>query len=383
MKAMILAAGSGTRLQPLTLSTPKPMIRLGTTPVMETQIRHLAAAGIREIVVNTSYLSHEIETYFGNGEAWGVDIAYSYEGKIQDQELVAKALGSGGGIRRIQDHSGFFDEPFLVLCGDAFVNFDVAAFKREHDQRHAMASILTQSVSPAVVHKYGVVVTDDTGLVTSFQEKPEREAARSLDANTGIYLFSPEVINHIPKDSFYDIGSELFPGMVEKNLPLYAQTQRFDWLDVGCVADLFAANAHLLDIPTAGFALPGRELKPGLWVGGNCAIDVDTVDCKGTVVIEGGCRIEPGVSLVGPMVVQRGCIVESGAQLREAYIGPYMRVSKGQPIERLIVHREFAINADGNHTLWRDTYPELSDARGTREPVLTDVSRSAQSQRQA
>lgn len=383
MKAMILAAGSGTRLQPLTLSTPKPMIRLGTMPVMETQIRHLAAAGIREIVVNTSYLAHEIESYFGNGAAWGVDISYSFEGELKGDELIPKALGSGGGIRRIQDHSGFFDEPFLVLCGDAFVNFDVAEFKREHDMRNAMASILTQPVSPSVVHKYGVVVTDDSGLVTSFQEKPERQDARSLDANTGIYLFSPDVIEQIPKDSFYDIGSELFPGMVEKRLPLFAQAQRFDWLDMGNVADLFAASAHLLDISTAGFSLPGRELKPALWVGGNCRIDAATVDCKGTVVIEGGCRIDPGVSLVGPMVIQRGCVVESGAQLREAYLGPYMRVSYGAPIERVIIDREYAVNSDGSHSLWRDVYPQLSDARSLRDNAIYGVSQSVQSQRHA
>jgi len=363
MKAMILAAGSGTRLQPLSLTVPKPLTRMAGTPVMETQIRHLVRAGVCDIVINTSHLADQIENHFGNGDAWGANIAYSYEGSIVAGELIADPVGSGGGIRKIQDFSGFFDEPFIVLCGDAFVNFDIAELKRAHESSEALATILTQRVSPAVVDKYGVVVASSSGLVVSFQEKPQAADAKSLEANTGIYLFSPEIIDHIPAGENYDIGSQLFPALVEKGLPLFAQAQRFDWLDVGSVPDLFAANSHLLTIDTANFSLPGKEVRPGLWLGGNCSVDVDALNHRGTVVIEAGCQIGEGVTLIGPAVIGRGSVIESGAVVRESYLGPYTRVSEDLQIERKIVQDQYLIEDDGSYLIWHESDCGISDAR--------------------
>ena len=365
MKAMILAAGSGTRLRPLSLTVPKPLTRMVSTPVMETQIRHLVDAGVRDIVVNTSHHSNQIEEYFGDGSAWGAAISYSYEGSIVAGELVAAPVGSAGGIRKIHDFSGFFDEPFLVLCGDAFVNFDVATLKREHDRRQALATILTQKVSPAVVEKYGVVLTSSAGMVVSFQEKPKAADAKSLEANTGIYLFDPKIIDHIPVGQSYDIGAQLFPALVEMGLPLYAQTQRFDWLDVGSVPDLFAANSHLLTVDTPSFSLPGTQVRPGLWLGGNCRVDVESLDVRGTVVIESGCLIEPDVTLVGPSVIGRGSVIETGATLDECYLGPYTRLSAGHSIRRKIVHDQYLIADDGDYLPWHEANAGISDSRSS------------------
>lgn len=124
MKAMILAAGKGTRVRPMTNVVPKPMIPLLGKPVMESIVEHLRDSGFDQIVVNTSHLASVIQDYFRDGSHFGVQIAYSFEGQINRGELQGEARGSAGGMKRIQDFSGFFDDTFAVLCGDALVDVD-------------------------------------------------------------------------------------------------------------------------------------------------------------------------------------------------------------------------------------------------------------------
>ena len=123
-KGMILAAGQGTRVRPLTKDLPKPMVPILGKPVMEYLIEHLARHGIKEIMVNVAFHHHKIEQYFGDGNRWGVEIGYAYEGVREHGDVIPKPFGSAGGMRRIQDFSGFFDEPTLVLCGDALIDLD-------------------------------------------------------------------------------------------------------------------------------------------------------------------------------------------------------------------------------------------------------------------
>ena len=132
MKAMILAAGKGTRVRPLTNVLPKPMIPLIRKPIMEAIIDHLKRHAFDEIYVNTSYLSRSIEDYFRDGDRLGVAIAYSYEGELIDGEFIDQPLGSAGGMRRIQDRCGFFDDSFAVLCGDALIDVDLTEVLRFH-----------------------------------------------------------------------------------------------------------------------------------------------------------------------------------------------------------------------------------------------------------
>ncbi|MDH3972199.1 MAG: nucleotidyltransferase family protein, partial [Gammaproteobacteria bacterium] len=170
MKAMILAAGKGTRLQPLTNYLPKPMLTLLGRPVLDSIIELLANHGVHDIIINTSHLASEIENYFRDGSGRGVDIAYSFEGHLQGDTLHTQALGSAGGMRKIQDFSGFFDDTFIVLCGDALIDLDISAALAEHRRRGALATLVTKEVPRDEVHKYGVVVTDSDGRITAFQE---------------------------------------------------------------------------------------------------------------------------------------------------------------------------------------------------------------------
>jgi hypothetical protein len=128
MKAMILAAGKGTRVRPITHTTPKPMIPILQKPVMEFLLELLRQHGFDQIMVNVSHLAEEIENYFRDGQRFGVQIAYSFEGRIEDGELIGDAIGSAGGLKRIQDFQAFFDDTFVVLCGDALIDLDLSEF---------------------------------------------------------------------------------------------------------------------------------------------------------------------------------------------------------------------------------------------------------------
>jgi mannose-1-phosphate guanylyltransferase len=205
-KGMILAAGQGTRVRPLTKDLPKPMVPILGKPLMEYLIEHLARHGINEIMVNVAHFHHKIEQYFGDGHRWGVQIGYSYEGVREDGDVIPKPCGSAGGMRRIQDFSGFFDETTLVLCGDALIDLDIGAALYEHKSKGAIASVVTLDVPLKDVQSYGIVVADDNGQIQSFQEKPKPEDAKSTLASTGIYIFEPEVLKMVPSNQVYDIG---------------------------------------------------------------------------------------------------------------------------------------------------------------------------------
>ena len=172
MKAMILAAGKGTRVQPITHVIPKPMIPILQKPVMEFLLELLKEHGFKEIMVNVSHLAEEIENYFRDGQRFGVEIAYSFEGRIEDGELVGDALGSAGGLKKIQDFQKFFDDTFVVLCGDALIDLDLSEAVKRHKQKGALATLITKSVPKENVSSYGVVVTDEDDRVKAFQEKP-------------------------------------------------------------------------------------------------------------------------------------------------------------------------------------------------------------------
>ena len=178
MKAMILAAGKGTRVQPITHIIPKPMIPILQKPVMEFLLELLKEHGFKEIMVNVSHLAEEIENYFRDGQRFDVEIAYSFEGRIEDGELIGDALGSAGGLKKIQDFQNFFDETFVVLCGDALVDLDLTEAVKKHKEKGAIASLITKKVTRDQVSSYGVVVSDDKN--NKAQTTPRRSLSKSF-----------------------------------------------------------------------------------------------------------------------------------------------------------------------------------------------------------
>jgi len=350
MKAMILAAGKGTRVRPLTHKMPKPMIPVLGKPVMEYLVEQLARHSFDQIMVNVSHLAHSIENYFGDGRRWGVEIGYSFEGYLQDGNPVAQPIGSAGGIRRIQDFARFFDDTFLVVCGDALIDLDLTEVLRSHWKSGAIASVVVKEVPRQRVSNYGVVVCDDVGRIVSFQEKPDLSEARSNLVNTGIYVFEPEVVEHIPVDEEYDIGSQLFPRLLAEGLSFHAISVPFTWIDIGQLSDYWEANQQLMRGMLKGARMPGKERLPRIWTGLNVNVDWDEIRAEGPIYVGSGTRIEPGCEIIGPTWIGQGCHIESGARISRSILFEYSRLGSGARVTESLVFGQNCVDQDGNPT---------------------------------
>ncbi len=375
MKALILAAGRGTRVRPLTDNLPKPMIPVVNKPVMAFLVEHLSRFDIKQIMVNTSYLAPEIERYFGDGKLFGVEMAYSFEGREENGKLIDEALGSAGAIQKIHQHSGFFDETFVVICGDAVIDLDFAELLKFHRENKALATIALREVADEEVHNYGIVVRDADGRIQEFQEKPSLEQAKSRMANTGIYIFEPAVLQFIPEQGTYDIGGQLFPKLAECG-GLYGtvMSKPWQWLDIGRTPDFFDVSMKALKGEINGFKLPGREVLPGVWMGLNVKVDLDHCHIVPPIYIGGSVEVENEATLIGPLILGAGTIVEAGAHLEECVVMEHTRVGGNVYFKRKIVGRNYCVDSDGTvlddrHT---DTRWLFTDARSQKIFLNTD-----------
>ena len=228
-KALILSAGLGTRLRPLTDVMPKPMVPLAGRPLLEHLVRRCAAAGICDLAVNLHYLPHVVTDHFGNGTAFGVRLLYGLE---------AELLGTAGAVNNFRE---FFSEPFLVLYGDVFFDVDLAAFAAAHEASGATATVGLYHVDNPT--ECGLVDRDAKGRITRFVEKP---AVAFTDlANAGIYAMSPKVLDYIPESGFCDFGRDVFPAMLAAGEPLYSEVLDGYVMDIGSPQKYERAKAYV------------------------------------------------------------------------------------------------------------------------------------------
>jgi mannose-1-phosphate guanylyltransferase len=348
MKAMILAAGKGTRVRPITYTIPKPMIPIMQKPVMEFLLELLRQHGFKQIMVNVSHLANEIEGYFRDGQRFGVEIAYSFEGRIEeDGQLVGEAIGSAGGMLKIQDFYPFFDDTFVVLCGDALINLDLTEALRRHRENGSIATIITKTVPLKQVPSYGVVVTDDTGRVKSFQEKPAVEDALSTEINTGIYFFEPAVFDYIPAGVPFDIGGDLMPCLVANNAPFYGIPMDFEWVDIGKVPDYWRAIQDVLTGVVNLVDIPGQEIRPGVYAGLNVKANWDKIHIEGPVYIGGMTHLEDGATILGPSAIGNNCEIHSGAIVDKSVIFEYSRIGPGVRLVDKLVFGRYCVDKSG------------------------------------
>ncbi len=299
MKAMILAAGLGTRLKPLTEEIAKPMVPIVNKPVMEHTLALLARHGIRDLFVNIHYYPEAMREHFGDGSRWGVNLTFSYE-----EEL----LGTAGGVKKLERE--FAGDDFLVISGDALTDLDLTSLMAYHKSKRSIATlVLTPVDDPSI---YGVVITGDDGLITGFQEKPSREAARSHLANSGIYAFSPEVLEMIPA-GFYDFGSQLFPRWMEEGRPFYGYRHHDYWNDVGSIEEYRRGNFDALE-GKVRVDIPGVHLGEDIWVGEDTEIEDDVI-IVGPVCIGAHCRVHARARLYGPLIIGDNTVIDEGALL--------------------------------------------------------------------
>jgi mannose-1-phosphate guanylyltransferase/phosphomannomutase len=207
MKALILAAGEGTRLRPLTLDRPKPMLPISGTPLLEILVHLLTRHGVREIAINLHHKPAVVTEYFGDGRRWGVRLTYSYE------ELI---LGTAGAVRRLQS---FLDQRFFVLYGDVLTDLDLTALASFHASKAAeLTAALYRVPRP---WECGIVGLDDDGRISRFVEKPLRGEVFSDLANAGVYVMEPGLIAEIPTETFFDFGHDLFPRLIGRRAAIY------------------------------------------------------------------------------------------------------------------------------------------------------------------
>jgi mannose-1-phosphate guanylyltransferase/mannose-1-phosphate guanylyltransferase/phosphomannomutase len=303
---MVLAAGLGTRLRPLTYEISKPMVPVLDRPVMEHILDLLGRHSFEHVIANLHYFPDEIRRYFGER------ISYSYE---------AELLGTAGGVRACAE---FFGEgPFLVISGDALTDIDLGAMAATHERCAGIATLAVKRVSDT--REYGVVLHDRGGRVTGFQEKPDPEEALSDLGNCGIYMLKREIFDYFPGRPFVDWAQDVFPALLAGDVPFYIHEVGEYWNDVGSLAELRRATFDALG-GELRLQVEGREVSPGVTVAGETALPADT-DIEGSAWIGHDVHIGAGVRLMGPVVLGDGARIGAGAQLRESIVFPGTEVA--------------------------------------------------------
>jgi mannose-1-phosphate guanylyltransferase/mannose-1-phosphate guanylyltransferase/phosphomannomutase len=303
---MVLAAGLGTRLRPLTYEITKPMVPVLDRPVMEHIVDLLDRHGFQEVIANLHYFPDTIREHFG------ARLEYRYEPEL---------LGTAGGVRAC---AGFFgDEPFLVISGDALTDIDLAALAARHREAGGIATLAVKKVSDT--REFGVVLHDRHGRITGFQEKPSPDEALSDLGNCGIYVFDPQIFDYFPERPFVDWARDVFPTLLENDVPFYIHELREYWNDVGSLGELrqgtFDALAGELHLE-----IEGSEVSPGVIVAGRSPIREDT-EIEGPAWIGHDVRIGAGVRLMGPLVLGDGASIGDHAQLRDSIVFPGTEVA--------------------------------------------------------
>jgi mannose-1-phosphate guanylyltransferase/mannose-1-phosphate guanylyltransferase/phosphomannomutase len=316
---MVLAAGLGTRLRPITYALPKPMVPVLNRPVMEHIVRLLARHGFTETIANLHWFPDSIEAHFGDGSAFGVELAYSPEERL---------LGTSGGVRNA---AGFLGDSFLVISGDALTDIDLAAMRSFHESHDGIATLATRRV--ADTSQFGVAIAGADGRIQGFQEKPDPAEALSDLANCGIYMFRSEIFDFFPEPGasraagpgdppgFADWAMDVFPRLLEGDVPFYSHEIDAYWNDIGNLEELRAGNLDALsgavEVERVGEVVDGfRSGSP----------EVDEGELQGPVLLGPGCELGDDVRIDGPSVIGDGARIGAGCRLREVIALPGVEI---------------------------------------------------------
>lgn len=332
MRAMVLAAGLGTRLRPITYEMPKPMVPVINRPVMEHILRLLARHGFTQTVANLHWFPDLIQGHFGDGSGFGVELSYSHEEQL---------LGTSGGVRNVAD---FLGDSFLVISGDALTDIDLTAMREFHESHDGIATLATKRVDDTT--QFGVAITGADGRIQGFQEKPDAAEALSDLANCGIYMFRAEIFDFFPAPGtskaagegdpagFADWAMDVFPRLLESDVPFYSHEIDAYWNDIGNLEELREGN---LDALTGAVRVEREgELVEG-FRSGEAASDEGAL--KGPVLLGPGCEIGDDVRIDGPSVIGDGATVGAGSRLREVIALPGAEIPAGSVLIGAIAGR--------------------------------------------
>lgn len=354
MKAVILAGGKGERMNPLSMTKPKPMLYIGREPLIHHIVKHLANQGFDEIVTAVGHMQEQITSYLGSGRRYGVKITHVSEGK--------KAFGTAGSVKLAEK---LLDEPFLVIQGDTVTNVNLANFVERHRESGAVASIGVKEVEDPSI--YGVLVLRSDSSVKEFIEKPIGKAPSKL-ISTGIYFLEPGVLDYIPEKKLYDFARNLFPALLARTASLFGFQLEGFWIDAGDKEGYLQANSWYLRNMSRSISAESTvkgEVRGNVYVGRNVMIDSGSTVANPSIIDEGvsvgrGARIGPDAVimkdskvgegakviassiyencvieddvLIESSVIAENCFVGDGAEIRDAMIGASCKIGKGAKI---------------------------------------------------
>jgi len=305
VKAIVMAGGEGSRLRPLTSRRPKPLAPVANKPVMEHILDLLRRHGVTEIVATVHYLADEVESYFGDGSAFGVSLQYVVEDT---------PLGTAGAVKLAENLLG--DAPFLVISGDALTDLDLGALVADHERSGASATITLQRVPNPL--EFGVVITDEDRRITRFLEKPSWGEIFSDTINTGIYVLDPVVLSYMERGKSYDFSRDIFPRLLHEGKLVSGYIASEYWTDIGNLQQYQQANYDALS-GKVRIEIAGKEAQPGIWLGE-------------------GCRVDPGAVLLAPVVLGRNVVVEAGATIgSESVLGNATIVAHNASVVRSVL----------------------------------------------
>ncbi|GAA4869617.1 NDP-sugar synthase [Pseudonocardia benzenivorans] len=318
VEAVVLVGGQGTRLRPLTLSAPKPMLPTAGVPFLAHLLSRIRAAGVRRVVLGTSYLAETFEKHFGDGAALGLDLTYV----VEDEPL-----GTGGGIRNVAGHLTADD--VLVFNGDVLCGTDLRAVVATH--RDTQADVTLHLVRVPDPRAYGCVPTDPDGRVLEFLEKTPDPPTDQI--NAGCYVFRRAVIDAIPAGRAVSVERETFPGLLAAGSRISGHVDDAYWRDMGTPADLVQGSADLVRGIAPSDALPGPTGDALRLAGAEVAADAHVA---GGTVVGVDAQVGTGARVVGSMLFD-GAVVGAGATIENSVVGAGARVGAGASVVDTVV----------------------------------------------
>ena len=331
IRAMIMAAGAGTRLEPLTQSKPKPMVPLGNLPIMEHTLNLLRDHGITEIIFNTHHLGQQICDYFIDNKKFS-DLNLSC---IEEPEL----SGTAGGVKKAEDFLKEADT-ILVMSGDGLTDVNITELIEKHNNAGGIASMGLFPVEKEQVKHFGVVIKDKNNLVTDFQEKPDPSEAKSTLINTGIYVFNAEIFNYIPENTFYDFAKQVFPAVMQDNKGLYGFEINCYWNDIGTLEQYLQTSFDILHGNTS-IKIPLEKFDQG-WKAVNCEISPKAT-LKNKVMIGENTIIKAGVQARGNVTIGNDCLIFEDTSIEDCLIWEGTTIGKNNTIQKAIIGKNVII----------------------------------------
>lgn len=325
MKAVILAGGYGTRLRPLTYTTPKTMLPICDKPVLNWIIDSLSKRGFDEIIITTNYLEDQIKNYFGDGDEFGVKLYYPKE---------KEPLGTAGSVKNAEK---YLNEPFGVIQADNITEISLAEALRYHKEKRGIATISLVDVENP--WQFGIAELNRKKQIKKFVEKPKPDECFSNLASTGLYVLEPEILDYIPENTPFDFAKDLFPLLLKKGKRIYGYRAEGFWVDVGKPEGYMKATEWIVNqikkYISETAEVEGKVEGP-VYIGENTVIKKDT-KIKGPVIIENDCTIEAGAQIQPCSIVKSGVTIGSETKIDKAVMYRNSKIACSAYLQECIV----------------------------------------------